>query len=280
VILEGLEPASKLLALPLVEGRWLREGDDHDVVINQIVQAFDPALRTGGTLVLRSRGKPVAWHIVGVVKEIAPVAFVYAPVRPVFALMRQPEGTARSLRIVTRNHDAAGQLAASQAIERAFGSAGIAIQDSQRLGDRRQAFADHLVIIESALLFAAILVVLVGGLGLASTLMLNVLERTREIGVLSAIGATPRMIAGQVVAEAVAIGLMSWCAALVLAVPVTYALDDVAGRIFHKAALEFTLSPGAIVSWLVLVVVLASLSSFYPARRSSQLTVREALNHE
>jgi putative ABC transport system permease protein len=280
VILEGLAPGSKLLALPLVDGRWLRDDDAHAVVINQVVQALDPSLRAGGTLVLRARGKTVAWRIVGVVKEVAPVPFAYARARPVLELMREPEGTVRSLRIVTRRHDAAGQLAASQAIERAFRRSGIVIQNSQRLEDRRKAFEDHLVIIESALLFAAALVVMVGGLGLTSTLTLNVVERTREIGILSAIGATPRMISSHVVAEAVVMALLSWCMALVVAVPVTLALDTVAGRIFHKSALEFTMSPGAVGMWLVLVVFLASLSSFYPARRALKLAVREALTYE
>ena len=79
----------------------------------------------------------------------------------------------------------------------------------QSLSDRRRAFLDHLVIIESALLFAAALVVLVGGLGLTSTLTLNVIERTREIGILGAIGATPRTIWRNIVFEGVVMGVLS-----------------------------------------------------------------------
>jgi putative ABC transport system permease protein len=133
------------------------------------------------------------------------------------------------------------------------------------------------VIIVSALMLATGLVVLVGGLGLSTTLMLNVLERTREIGVQSAIGASPRTIAGHVVFEGVLMGVMSWCVAIVLALPVTAVLDEVAGRIFIKTPLDFFMSPRAAAMWLLLVVVLAALSSFQPARRAARLTVREAL---
>ncbi|HVR38638.1 MAG TPA: FtsX-like permease family protein, partial [Thermoanaerobaculia bacterium] len=145
---------------------------------------------------------------------------------------------------------------------------------------RRKAIADHLIIIESALVFAAMLVVLVGGLGLMSTLTLNVIERTREIGILSAIGATPRTIARNVVFEGVLMGVLSWLVAIVIAIPATLAMDNVAGRMFHKTPLEFFMSPRAIAWWLALVLILAALSSFYPARRSLQMAVREALAYE
>jgi ABC-type antimicrobial peptide transport system permease subunit len=85
------------------------------------------------------------------------------------------------------------------------------------LDDARQSFADHLVIIKSALIFAALLVVLVGGLGMTTTLTLNVIERTREIGILSAIGATPRTIARGIAAEGLVMVVLSWCVAVIAA---------------------------------------------------------------
>ena len=136
------------------------------------------------------------------------------------------------------------------------------------------------MIIESALMFAGALVVLVGGLGLTSTLTLNVIERTREIGILGAIGAGPRTVSLNIVFEGVLIGLLSWFLALLLAVPVTLLLDIVTGQIFIKSSLDFFMSPRTAALWLVLVVILAALSSFYPARRAAQLTVREALAYE
>ena len=64
--------------------------------------------------------------------------------------------------------------------------AGIGVSGIQASGETRKAFEDHLVIIQSALILAALLVVFVGGLGLTTTLTLSVLERTREIGIMSA----------------------------------------------------------------------------------------------
>jgi putative ABC transport system permease protein len=77
--------------------------------------------------------------------------------------------------------------------------------------------------------------------------------------------------------EGVLIGVRSWCVAIVLALPVTTVLDQAAGRIFTKTPLDFFMSPRTIAIWLWLVVVIAELSGFHPARRATRFTVREAL---
>jgi putative ABC transport system permease protein len=165
-------------------------------------------------------------------------------------------------------------------LEWAFQRANIPVAQIQSLADSRKAVADHLVIIRSALLFAAALVMLVGSFALTSTLTLNVAGRTREIGVLAAIGAPSRTIWGNVVAEGVVVGLLSWIAAIALAVPVTMVTGRISGRIFHKAGLDFVMSSSALLTWLALVIVMSAISSFYPAWRAARLTVREALSYE
>ena len=69
----------------------------------------------------------------------------------------------------------------------------------------------------------------VGGLGLMTTMSLNVFERRREMGVMRALGATPRIVWLMIVAEGIVIGLLSWTIAALLAWPVS----KVARR-FHR----------------------------------------------
>jgi putative ABC transport system permease protein len=280
VSLLGPDPNSALFAPPLIAGRWLNADDDGVVVINQSVVARDPALHLGGEIPLSVKGKPARWRIVGVVQELAPHVTVYATPKTILRATGQSPDITGSVRIVTRRHDPAGEVAASKWIEQALDRAGISIFGIKALSDSRKSFADHLVIIKSALIFAALLVVLVGGLGLTSTLTLNVFERTREIGVLSAIGATPRTIARDVVFEGMVMAVLSWCVAVVAAIPITLALDAATGKMFIHNALDFFMSPAAVAVWLFLVLILAALSSFYPARRAAQLAVREALAYE
>ncbi|HXA17790.1 MAG TPA: FtsX-like permease family protein [Thermoanaerobaculia bacterium] len=280
VSLVGPDLNSKLLALPLIAGRWLRPDDDAVAVINQSVSSLDPTLRLGGDIPIQVNAHVARLRIVGIVKELAPHATVYMPPRTILRVTGKPPGLARSVRIVTRQLDVAGHVAASKAIEQALESAGISVAGIQSLSDSRQSFSDHLVIIKSALIFAALLVVLVGGLGLTSTLTLNVFERTREIGILSAIGATPGTIARDVVFEGMVMAVLSWCAALIVSIPITFALDAATGQMFIRSALDFYMSPLAAAVWLLLVLILAALSSFYPARRSARLAVREAIAYE
>ncbi len=280
VNLIGPDPGTALLALPLLAGRWLAPRDRGAVVINQALLASGHGLQLGGQVVLRVGGHDVAWPIVGVIKELNPLPTAYAPAQAVLGASGQVPGTTRGMRVVTRRHEPAAQRSVQRGIERALAGAGIGVLDVQRLADRRQALADHLVILESALLLAAGLVVLVGGLGLATTLSITVAERTREIGILGALGATPRLVARCVVLESLALGALSWCAAVAAAVPVTLALDAAAGEMFIRTPLDLYLSPRAAGGWLLLVLALSSLSSFYPAWRAARLPVREALAHE
>ena len=71
----------------------------------------------------------------------------------------------------------------------------------------------------------AVLLALVGGLGLMGTMSINVLERTREIGVLRAIGAPNRAVAQVFILEGIAIGLLSWLMGALLAIPMTPRLE-------------------------------------------------------
>ena len=85
---------------------------------------------------------------------------------------------------------------------------------------------------------------------------LNVLERTREIGVLRAIGAANRDVLRIVVAEGILIGTLSWCIALALSWPVSAWISYNFGMTFFDAPLEFIVSPTGSAAWLGLVAVL------------------------
>ncbi len=77
-------------------------------------------------------------------------------------------------------------------IERIFEKENVEINGSMPVWILHNAVAAHMKVLVNSLLGMALLMALVGMLGLTSTISINVLERTREIGVMRAIGATPQ----------------------------------------------------------------------------------------
>jgi putative ABC transport system permease protein len=130
------------------------------------------------------------------------------------------------------------------------------------------------------LLTMGVLIAAVGALGLAGTMSTNVLERTREIGVMRAIGASNGSVLQIVLVEGILIGLISWVLGALLAFPAGLALASTVGVVLFQSALPYVFSAGGVTTWLVIVVLLAALASFLPAWRASRLTVREVLAYE
>jgi putative ABC transport system permease protein len=117
----------------------------------------------------------------------------------------------------------------------------------------------------------------VGLLGLASAMSTSVTERTREFGVLHAIGATARAVRGIVIAEGVLTSVLSLIPALLVTVPLTGVFGDFIGEQAFRQALPYRFSGPALLLWTVLTVAGAALASTAAARRAARLTVREAL---
>ena len=130
------------------------------------------------------------------------------------------------------------------------------------------------------LLFMAVLLGFVGGLGLMGTMSINVLERTREIGVLRAIGAPNRGVAQVFILEGITIGLLSWVMGSLLAIPMSQGLNQAVGGAIMGTPLTYAYSMPGLWLWLVVVLILSALASFIPARNASRMTVREVLAYE
>src|SRR5207244_13276577 len=110
-----------------------------------------------------------------------------------------------------------------------------------------------------------------------SAMSTSVTERTREFGVLHAIGATPAAVRGIVVTEGVLTGVLSLALALAATLPLTLVFGDFIGGQAFRQPLPYRFSGAALVLWTVLSLAGAALASTAAARRASRLTIREAL---
>jgi putative ABC transport system permease protein len=271
---------SALVQAPaIVEGRWLMPEDKNAVLVPTTLLQDEPDLGIGREIVLKIYGKEEPFTIVG--------TFVGVPFAPVIyanydylSRVANRVGQADTLLVRTQGHDPASVKAQSKALEDHFEHIGLRVNTVTTLTNERAEAAVSFDALVTLLLAMAVLLALVGGLGLMGTMSINVLERTREIGVLRAIGAPNRSVAQVFILEGITIGLLSWVLGSLLAFPLSQGLNQAVGVAVMGAPLTFAYSLPGLWTWLVVVLLLSALASFIPARNASRLTVREVLAYE
>jgi putative ABC transport system permease protein len=270
---------SELIPGPaIVEGRWLLPGDENAVVVDALLFKDEPDIELGGEIVLKIDGRERSFHIVGVsLGMLLPMAYANYPY---VAHITGGVGRADAALVATERHDQASVVETTTALEEHFKRNGLRVSQVGTLAGERAEGEAFFGAIISLLLIMAVLLAIVGGLGLMGTMSINVLERTREIGVLRAIGARNRGVAWVFIREGIAIGVLSWLASSAFAYPLGKALSDAVGTAVLGAPLSFSYSIAGVLLWLVLVVILSALASFLPSRNASRLTVREVLAYE
>ncbi|HXI19000.1 MAG TPA: FtsX-like permease family protein [Chloroflexota bacterium] len=273
-------PAETRLVNPVVlSGRWLLPDDENALVINSEVTKEESDLKVGSEVMLKIDGKEHEWRVVGIVKAIMSGPTVYATF-PYVAALSHNVGRANGVQVVTEHHDAAFQNRTVNALKQHLDGVGLKVAGTGTISSTRQNVESQFNILVVFLAIMAALLAVVGGLGLMGTMSINVLERSREIGVMRAIGASDGAVIQVFLVEGLLIGLLSWAAGTLLSLPISRLLSDVVGNAFMRHPLTYTFSPQGAALWLGVVVVLAGLASFFPAFRASRLTVREVLAYE
>ncbi len=272
-------PDSPLVPPPvIIEGRWLLPEDENAVVLNVLALKEEPDIQVGDEILLKVMGRERTFRVVGSCLGIlAPMA--YAPYTYV-ARMTGNTGLAGTALVKTTHHDAAAVAALTSDLEAHFEHVGLQVDDVQTIINERTEAQASFGIIIALLLVMAVLLATVGGLGLMGTMSINVLERTREIGVLRAIGAPNAGVARVFMLEGMTIGVLSWGLGTVLAFPLSKLLSDAVGVPLMGSPLVFSYSVQGVWMWLLVVVVLSAVASAIPARSASRLTVREVLAYE
>jgi putative ABC transport system permease protein len=126
-----------------------------------------------------------------------------------------------------------------------------------------------------ALLLGAIasISLVVGGIGIMNIMLVSITQRTKEIGIRLAVGATEEHVQLQFLSEAVALSLCGGILGLILGVVATYALQ-------HGLRWQMELTTGTVIIAAVFSIGVGIIFGFYPARRASQLDPIKALRFE
>ncbi len=118
----------------------------------------------------------------------------------------------------------------------------------------------------------------VGGINIMNVMLVTVRERTREIGVRRALGATPRLVLAQFLAEAAAVSLTGGVIGVTLGVGASWAASAVLRQIVGRWS--FHVEPWSVALGLGLAVATGVAFGILPARRAAALDPIEALRFE
>jgi putative ABC transport system permease protein len=264
----------------LLEGRWLKPGETGAVVLNQIIGKNTlPGVQAGDTVQLFVRGEPTTWLVVGIVEEREGNGGIYTTADGYTAAMGQQTPRVNQLRIATDSHDEQTRTAVAAAVDQTLTSAGIEVGSAASVKRSEESGEAHLGPLVTIILVIAIAMGVIGGIGLASTMGANILDRIREFGIMHAVGARPKSVRRIVVAEGVFLAVASCLVAVIPTYALTKLLGARLGNLFMYAPIPYRLSTLAIGIWLALVILGAALATDTAATHASRITVREALTY-
>ena len=270
---------TQLIKPSVLYGRWLNPEDENAIVINTDVLAEKPDLKVGDSVELKINGVESLWKIVGITRSVMTGPWIYANY-PYFTRRLGKYGLASGVYIALDQHDPEAQAEMAKVLDEHFDNVGLNVSTIGKVVDLRAIAVTQFNVIFVFLMGMSVLLTIVGSLGLTGTMSLNVLERTREIGVMRSIGASNASIYQIVIIEGIIIGLISWVVGLVVSIPLGTLLSNVVGNGFLRSPLIQSFSWAGAILWLILMIFISIIASFIPARRATRLTVRDVLAYE
>lgn len=274
---------STLIRPIMISGRWLDPRDDNAIVLSDGFTTAYPNIKVGDTITLKINNKKTNFVVVGFYKLAGQLAGLSSYVNMDYfnSLPGQVSNRAAVYRVLAngtltgeQQKVLAGQV--QSLLEANKFQVGSIVTGNHINEEAGNGFS----ILTMVLLILAILIALVGSIGLTGTMSMNIMERTREIGIMRSIGASDRVLFRMVLIEGLIVGWLSWLIGAALSFPISAVLSNsITLALFGSAsALDFT--PLGFVIWLVVVSVLSVLSSITPARSATRLTIREVLSYE
>ncbi|MFN2148948.1 MAG: ABC transporter permease [Anaerolineales bacterium] len=276
-------PSDTFLLNPdLVAGRWIRPDERDALVVSDSIYEWYPDLQPGDLLRIEITGnRERPFTVVGVFRFVSmlgdPIA--YADFGQISRMVKLPNQAA-SFKLITDTHDVRSLGAMSLAIDDYLKDRGFEVSSVATGETLRKDTTEAINILVVFLLIMALLTAFVGSIGLTGTMGMNVLERTREIGVMRAIGAVDRVVMQSVVVEALIIGLITWVLAIGLSFPISAFLLRIIGEAMMGSKMVLVFTPLGSAIWLGTVILLSFVASILPARNAARLTIQEVLAYE
>jgi len=279
-------PSAASMYHPLIEsGRWLQASDAGKRFI--IVSADTAKLnniQVGNTLEMSMASGKQTWQVIGIYRWVVAgnyvVEPVYAPLETLRALTQGKNMASFALlkaSVANRQEEADLLSLLKQRFQ--DNNIKLDVYNTQAQLEQNQFTRNQFKPVLGTLSGLAVMIAIVGGIGLSGALAISVMQRTREIGVLFAIGASSNVIHRLFLLEGLLQGFVAWVMSIPLAYLVAEPIAKELGKTMLGVELDFTFNMNAVFYWLVIVLLLTWGASYWPARKASKLTVRECLQH-
>lgn len=144
--------------------------------------------------------------------------------------------------------------------------------------------------LKAGLIFVGTIAILIASIGIFNTMTMAVTERTREIGVMKAIGASPKLIQRLFVMESAYIGVIGTVIAVIISYIVSFTANYAIPKILYMATNEKEFLTTEIqfsaIPWQLVVIAaaisigVAVLSGWRPARKATKIDVIQALRQD
>lgn len=268
---------SEIGVVEIEEGRYFRTGERRAIVIGRVMA--DKAFSTELKLNDKFKVKDETFHIIGITKETGNTQYdniIIVPIEDIRDLSTEKD----QLTIIFAKADNPNRIDEiaediQKKMDDAHGKKLFSVFTTKQLTERIGTVTNTISIVLGGIAGIALIV---AGIGIANTMLMSVIERTREIGIMKAIGASNRNVMEIFLMEAAMIGLIGGILGGIVGMGLSNALELVLTS--YGMAFKTLVTPELFAGGVVFSIIVGVFFGLLPARKASKLNPIEALRYE